>query len=492
MYFSKLPAAEKYKIMSICMRNGIDSLEDIHTAYNNFIEGKDIFKNLSAATNQEELAAFGHYLANGGHIYDGTEEPTQQMQVGGYYTTPTDNLRVDSPPIIAQESPIYSPVYQLPEVIVSPDSSYRSPGEIAILERERRANHDRKFGKGSYDALRLSEDFERQVQAHSKPTAFNTALDYTASALQGVGIGADIAATALGGMPVYSTLKGAQAASEGDYADAALWWLPAELAAGYKGFRGIKESVEKFKSRIPPKVWKEVIENYKNLINSEEYASRVRRAGLGDDYIDDMRAFTEWSLENPPRRVVKEIYNNPKIFGLSEVDPDTPLFGITVKAGLSPKDLKTTLLHEIAHFGTRNRGIDSPSIIGDIMRYNESIAENIPWEQKLWEFSDDTPLDVLNEELKWYEYLIDPQEKRSRAMEIYQHAKNAKMSIDDFIDKFIGKKEAPRALKDLSWIMTRDNLKKYAKNFLGITTPIGITSTIKQKQYEQQKESTRR
>jgi hypothetical protein len=281
--------------------------------------------------------------------------------------------------------------------------------------------------------------------------------------------------------------KGAYDVSQGKFTPQTAIDLAGGAALGYKGLLGLNiiNRTEKSNGLIPKEVWEEGIRNYKDFINSEDYANRVRRAGLSDDYIDEMRNFTDWSLENPPHRVVKVIKNNPNTLGLSEVTPNDPFYGITVKEGLSPEELKSTLIHEIAHFGTRNRGIHSTSMIGDIMRANENIAENIPWEQKLWDYPKSTPLKDINEDLAWYNYLVDPQEKRSRAIEIYQHAKDSKMSTDDFIDKFIGSDDAPKAIKDMSYIMTPDNLKKYVRNFMGIAAPIGVTTTLKQKQYEQ-------
>ena len=290
----------------------------------------------------------------------------------------------------------------------------------------------------------------------------------------------DAANTALG---LGFAAKGAYDVSQGEFTPQTALDLAGGAALGYKGFLGLNltKRAEKSNGLIPQKIWKEGIRNYKNIINSEDYADRIRRAGLSDEYLNYMKEFTDWSLENPPHRVVKVVGNDPNILGSSEINPDNPFFGITLKEGLSPEELKSTLIHEIAHFATRNRGVHSPSMIGDIMRANENIAENIPWEQKLWEYSENTPTKTIMEDLDWYNYLVDPQEKRSRAVEIYQHAKDSKMSTDDFIDKFIGSDKAPKAIKDMRYIMTPYNLKKYVRNFMGMAAPIGIASTLKQK-----------
>lgn len=237
-------------------------------------------------------------------------------------------------------------------------------------------------------------------------------------------------------------------------------------------------AIEESKGSIPTTVWEKGIKDYKSIINSENYADRIRRASLSDDHLNYMKEFTDWSLENPPHRVVDVIENNPDINGLSRVDPNDPLYGITLKKGLSPKELESTLIHEIAHFATRNRKTDSTSMIGDIMRANEAIAENIPWEQKLWEYPENTPVKDIMNDLDLYNYITDPQEKRSFGIEIRKYAKDSKMSTNDFIDKFIESDEAPLALKYMRYIMTPDNLKKYVRNFMGIASPAVVIPTL--------------
>lgn len=77
MNYNQLSAIEKAQIATICRRNDITRPEDIEKAYNNYVEGKSIFDDLSEG--YQRASAFGKFLANGGHIYDGDTEPTQQM-----------------------------------------------------------------------------------------------------------------------------------------------------------------------------------------------------------------------------------------------------------------------------------------------------------------------------------------------------------------------------------------------------------------------------
>ena len=77
MKYNELSAVQKAQIANICRKNDITRPEDIEKAYNNYVEGKSIFDGLSEG--YQRASAFGKFLANGGHIYDGDTEPTQQM-----------------------------------------------------------------------------------------------------------------------------------------------------------------------------------------------------------------------------------------------------------------------------------------------------------------------------------------------------------------------------------------------------------------------------
>lgn len=78
MTYQELPLSTKIKIKMICNRNNITKPSDIETAYNNYVEGRDIFEGLSE--DYQRVSAFDNYLANGGHIYSGEDEDAQQMQ----------------------------------------------------------------------------------------------------------------------------------------------------------------------------------------------------------------------------------------------------------------------------------------------------------------------------------------------------------------------------------------------------------------------------
>ena len=80
MLYDELPIAQKAAMMRVCIKNGITNPDDIRTAYNNYVEGRNIFDGLSESYHR--ASAFGQFLANGGHLYGGKTEKTQKMQVG--------------------------------------------------------------------------------------------------------------------------------------------------------------------------------------------------------------------------------------------------------------------------------------------------------------------------------------------------------------------------------------------------------------------------
>lgn len=248
------------------------------------------------------------------------------------------------------------------------------------------------------------------------------------------------------------------------------------------------------KTEIPIGIKADAAQRYTNFINSEDYQQRLQRAGL-EDHWDYMKSLTDRRVNNNdyfPGKVKEIINKDPNISGQSDILPihlkkkfpfiePNSEYGITLRRDLSTPEIQETLDHEIAHWATGNAGIhDEDNIfihpfifrkgtknIGDIMRYNESIVPNIPYKNSVLNNIDD------------YFYLIDPQEKRARAYSVLQQIKKEGMSIDDFIDSYTsnGKivKKASRQLKQLSYVLTPENIKKYLRNFLSVSMPIGMT-----------------
>lgn len=261
------------------------------------------------------------------------------------------------------------------------------------------------------------------------------------------------------------------------------------------------------KTQIPMDIKAEAAKRYTDFINSEDYQSRLQKAGL-EDHWSYMKKLTKQRIKDGhfPGIVKKIVNNNPNTLGLSSVNirlpkeefpyiKSNPNYGITLKENLYPEDIFTVINHEVAHFATGNRNVDgainvtsflpnwrklNAESIGDIMKYNENIMPNISWEEKLKSFPKTTSIDDITKAEKNYRYLTIPQEKRARAYSILQQAKEKNMSTDAFVDAYTRNGEivpyAPYELLDMGSILTLDNLKKYLRNFLSIGMPIGITA----------------
>lgn len=258
------------------------------------------------------------------------------------------------------------------------------------------------------------------------------------------------------------------------------------------------------KTEIPIGIKTDAAQRYTNFINSEDYQQRLQRAGL-EDHWDYMKNLTDRRINNNgyfPGKVQKIVNNNPDVLGLSDVEPSSSSYGIILREDLPIEEVKATLMHELSHWATGNAGIsdmansvrfpfrNDPNVnyIGDIMRYNESIAPNITWDEILNNLPKSTPIDKVMEIQDTYNYLVRPTEKRARLMSVLQQAKSANMSTDAFVDKYTKNNmitpNAPINLQQLGEILTIDNIKKYLRNFLSVSTPIGITLKSKNSQHE--------
>lgn len=261
------------------------------------------------------------------------------------------------------------------------------------------------------------------------------------------------------------------------------------------------------KTQIPLDIKAEAAQRYTDFINSEDYQSRLQRAGL-EDHWSYMKKLTKQRIKDGhfPGIVKKIVNNDPNTLGLSDVNirlpkeefpyiKSNPNYGITLKENLYPEDIFTVINHEVAHFATGNRNVDgtinvtsflpnwrklNAESIGDIMKYNENIVPNISWEEKLKSFPKTTSIDDITKAEENYSYLTIPQEKRARAYSILQQAKEKNMSTDAFVDAYTRNGKivpyAPYELLDMGSILTLDNLKKYLRNFLSVSMPIGITA----------------
>lgn len=242
------------------------------------------------------------------------------------------------------------------------------------------------------------------------------------------------------------------------------------------------------KTEIPMDIKADAAKRYTDFINSDDYQSRLQRAGL-EDHWSYMKKLTDDRINRSdyfPGSVKDIIDNDPRVEGIS-----LPYDGIVLKSSLPEETIPPVLNHEVAHWATHNVGtnhlmnwIESQAYgenvtpIGDIMRYNENLVYNKPWSIVKEQIKQG---DKVIKNKKGYKYLTLSQEKRARAYSIYQQAKDSGMSTDEFVDFYTTDKGniakyAPIQLRQMGAILTPNNLKKYLRNFLSVGMPIGITT----------------
>lgn len=222
---------------------------------------------------------------------------------------------------------------------------------------------------------------------------------------------------------------------------------------------------------------KEGAKRYSDFIKSDEYEDRLKNAGLQDyrDYMINLTNKRIGNIDYFPASTATVMKKYPEASGLSY---SSPINEIVIKKGLPTYEFSETLDHEIAHYATKNAGIDDKTPIGNIMRYNESIVPNIDWEDKLSLYPKNTPISKIEDDYDFYNYLIEPQEKRARAYSILQQAKNNGVSPNAFVDMFIKNGKiawyAPEQLQQMNKVLTTENIKKYLNKFLSVGTPLGL------------------
>lgn len=235
--WDELPMSEKADIMKSCVRNGIISLQDAMTAYNNYAAGRNILEGIpDYKTNATE---FGNFLAGGGIKYG---KP--------YYSYDDEGRKVEG--VINYNA-------TLPEIVIIPDSK-KSPAQRNEDERYRqRFNRNYAEQKARDYTTRQTIAAQREWENSPQKKAFDLGI----AAAQGIGMASDVASSLFGGIPVYSGLKGAQALDRaistnelGDYVDAALWLSPMLTVAGKKVYDTVKLAVQKaFQKGTPAAEW---------------------------------------------------------------------------------------------------------------------------------------------------------------------------------------------------------------------------------------------
>lgn len=301
--WDSLSMKERADVMKLFVEKGIYNLDTIRREYNLFAEGGGIhikpshrgrLTELKERTGKSEAELYNDgnpahkkmvvFARNarkwkhedGGNLF----YPGGQIKYGRpYYSYDENGRKID-------DTLNYNAT--LPEIVITPDSK-KSPAEMAVLERERRAAHERVNGKGTYDAARDREWTGLQVLAAQKEwenSAEKKALDYAQAAATGVGIGADI----VSGLPIYSSLKGASTLSRAetpmDYVEGGLWLSPIGSIVGKEAYSVGKQAVQTAIDNGT--LWDAYTTfggrfgNYGNNIFTNMYGTAARRFGLPD------------------------------------------------------------------------------------------------------------------------------------------------------------------------------------------------------------------
>ena len=223
-----LSIAEKSEMMKVAIANGITNLNDIKAQYNEFAGGGDI----------------KYY------------QPYYDYSLPGHPLTRNADI---------------------PEVVIRPDSAL-SPEERAIRERARRANHDRAYGTGTYNAVRDREQTEAQVAKVNniyKNSTEGKVLNAAQKAASGVKSVAEF--TPVAG-DVIQGLQSAKDAAQGNYAEAGIGaglllapnFIEKPLKYVGKGlknsFRNMKKNYKRLNSEIDWRYRDEFGESYLSAI----------------------------------------------------------------------------------------------------------------------------------------------------------------------------------------------------------------------------------
>lgn len=250
---------------------------------------------------------------------------------------------------------------------------------------------------------------------------------------------------------------------------------------------------------IPDQDADRVISKVKGWMQSEDYARRLDQAGKSGADLRDIAKDALVPFEYNSGQVVKNIENNPAILGRADfyyLAPHKNRVLISERAYNNPDLYWPTLYHEVGGH-TATYGID-PYINYNDSEFAAQMSKAIPDIQKALDYNERLvpkmtdvelakKLNLLNpdefakwkkDNAEWLKYLYEPQEIRARGVASVLDARDKKVSISDYVDKYTDKngyisKEAPEQLQNLNNIYTVPNLKKYLKGFLGVS-PIGI------------------
>lgn len=344
--WDELPMIEKTDIIKSCVRNGIMSLQNVRTAYNNYVAGRNILEGIPDY--QANATEFGNFLAGGGRKDSGEKVVVHQP----YYAYDRNGRKID-------DTLYYNVDVALPEVTVIPDSM-KSPAQRNADERFRQRSN-KNYAEQQARDYTTRQSIAAQREWENSPQ--KRALDLGIAAAQGIGMASDVVSPFFGGLPVYSGLKGAQALDKAtstnnvaDYADAALWLSPMLTVAGKKVYDVAKPAVQRaFAKGTPASEWAREGNIQSNLLNF----------GNVEDGTFKFTGFVEDPVQMHLKRAQAKGYDvsGINIYDLSKDTPENTAFieSIAKQYNLTPEQTKSFLLshlethgHAAQFAGTRN------------------------------------------------------------------------------------------------------------------------------------------
>lgn len=216
-----------------------------------------------------------------------------------------------------------------------------------------------------------------------------------------------------------------------------------------------------------------------NIYNSPEYYENLQRAYQKTNNKRFINSYIPNTLsENLKMGVEITPDKNFSYYGETFFDKVNRRPIISLRKGLSQKDLVETALHEVAHASLKG-GNASKVWIQDIQPYLESVIQlRKPIELAKNFRLNDFDFEGLRDLMNFKNYATDINEVRSRMFSLIDQSKRSKMKFNDFIDKHsytnipsysYGKPDAPQELDDLLKIMTPDEIKRLSKYILGVS-----------------------
>lgn len=250
----------------------------------------------------------------------------------------------------------------------------------------------------------------------------------------------------------------------------------------------IKQEIGIYRNSIPSKEainyrTVEAINNasqrLQSIYNSPEYYENLQRAYQKTGDKSFANSYIPSSLTNNLKAGIEITSDkNFNMYGETLFNSTSKRPVISVKTGLSQKDLDETALHEVAHASLKG-GNASKVWTMNIEPYLKSVIELRKPKEIVKNFGlGDFDFKRLGNLMNFKEYATDINEIRSRMFSLIDQSKRSGMRFNDFIDKHSfsnvpsyshGKLNAPQELEDLLKIMTPEEIKKLSKYILGVS-----------------------